>query len=687
MNLSASPSDDAVVPPGSPRAGQAGEGSSSRLAAIKFLYPTGSRPLDGYTIKRGVGRGGFGEVYFATSDAGKEVALKLIRRNLDVELRGVTHCLNLKHNNLISLYDIREDESGDQWVIMEYVAGDSLEQAIERHPQGMPEADVLRWFSEMCAGVAYLHDHGIVHRDLKPANVFLDGYSGSGGTVKIGDYGLAKFISCSRRSGQTESVGTVHYMAPEIANGRYGREVDTYALGIILYEMLTGRVPFEGESMGEVIMKHLTAEPDLQAVPLAFREAVARTLAKDPELRVSSVGELMALLPGGVAQPASTTPQPAPDGLGDSRQFTNTVVRGDRHADKPSDKPLSFVPEPLFQAVCDNWRRAVDNWHHWDINPAFKGLLLFAGIGFLLLTSAWWFVFAAFVGIIYVAYYIFWSVFIEPGVRANRRQSAARQPRGLAAQGLVAARPTVARRRLKPHEWIPIAHQELRSKPLRETLGGWVVSLLGSAIVCTFLSLLVPIIFSDVPAVDRQAMHLWFSVVTTAAVWSVMTVNRFGEGRFEDQVPLRTIMLGMGLGVGALAYAMSQVLLIGVPFESDFGVGPSDTMLYSFAKLPSTTNGDVYSPLANVELASSVLYFALLFVTLRWWRLGEYVREHRFAFWRTAFFVGAAWCLHLVCWYPQPAGIVVAGISAAAIQLSSPWLRPSQRKALAEPVV
>ncbi len=77
------------------------------------------------------------------------------------------------------------------------------------------------------------------------------------GQIKLGDYGLSKFISVSRRSGQTESVGTVHYMAPEIANGRYGKEIDVYALGILLYELLTGHVPFEGESVGEVLMKHL----------------------------------------------------------------------------------------------------------------------------------------------------------------------------------------------------------------------------------------------------------------------------------------------------------------------------------------------------------------------------------------------------------------------------------------------
>src|SRR6476619_479653 len=81
--------------------------------AMKFQCASGTRPLEGYTIKRGIGKGGFGEVYFATSDAGKEVALKHIERNLEVELRGVRQCLNLKHPNLIDLYDVRYDEQGD----------------------------------------------------------------------------------------------------------------------------------------------------------------------------------------------------------------------------------------------------------------------------------------------------------------------------------------------------------------------------------------------------------------------------------------------------------------------------------------------------------------------------------------------------------------------------------------------
>src|SRR3954453_20371127 len=104
------------------QAPQVDDSERPRAAAMKFTYSSGARPLEGYTIKRGVGRGGFREVYFATSDRGEEAALKLIRRNLDVELRGVTQCLNLKDPNRLSLYDIRTDEMGAQRGLMEYLS-------------------------------------------------------------------------------------------------------------------------------------------------------------------------------------------------------------------------------------------------------------------------------------------------------------------------------------------------------------------------------------------------------------------------------------------------------------------------------------------------------------------------------------------------------------------------------------
>ncbi|MEZ6054067.1 MAG: serine/threonine-protein kinase [Planctomycetaceae bacterium] len=223
---------------------------------MKFTFAPESRPLDGYTIKRAIYRGGFGEVYYALTDAGREVALKLLQNNSEIELRGVQQCLNLSHPNLVTIFDVKQDRDGDHWIIMEYVAGETLDMAIHRHPNGMPMEEVRKGLRGISDGVGFLHDQGIVHRDLKPGNVFSEA-----NVVKIGDVGLSKFITPSRRSAQTQSVGTVYYMAPEVAKGRYGMEVDVYALGIILYEMITGRVPFEGESTGEILMKHSPRSP------------------------------------------------------------------------------------------------------------------------------------------------------------------------------------------------------------------------------------------------------------------------------------------------------------------------------------------------------------------------------------------------------------------------------------------
>ena len=219
---------------------------------MKFTFAPVSKPLAGFTIKRAIDRGGFGEVYYALSDSGKEVALKLLQQNMDVELRGVTQCLNLKHPNLVTIFDVKTDRDGDHWVVMEYVSGQGLDKALHQYPQGMPMEQVRYWLSGISEGLSYLHSRGLVHRDLKPSNVFRDGE-----TIKIGDVGLSKFITHSRRSANTQSVGTVYYMAPEVARGRYGKEVDVYAVGVMVYEMITGVVPFDGESTAEILMKHI----------------------------------------------------------------------------------------------------------------------------------------------------------------------------------------------------------------------------------------------------------------------------------------------------------------------------------------------------------------------------------------------------------------------------------------------
>jgi eukaryotic-like serine/threonine-protein kinase len=262
--------------------------NSPSTAHGRYSFGSGARPLDGYTIKRAIGRGGFGEVYYATSDSGKEVALKLILRNLDVERRGVVHCMNLKCPNLLTIFDLKESDSGDTFVVMEYVAGPSLASVLKHYPGGMPLAEVRHWLKGLVEGVAYLHDHGIVHRDLKPANLFMEE-----GIVKIGDYGLAKLITPSHGTEHSESIGTCHYMAPEIGSGKYNKPIDIYSIGVILYEMLTGKVPFDGETVNEVLMKHLTARPDVSMLAEPYRSIVATALAKDPNHRPSRLYDLL----------------------------------------------------------------------------------------------------------------------------------------------------------------------------------------------------------------------------------------------------------------------------------------------------------------------------------------------------------------------------------------------------------
>jgi len=262
---------------------------SQNPRSMKFTFPPESRPLEGYTIKRAIHRGGFGEVYYALSDAGKEVALKLLQQNLEIELRGVTQCMNLKHPNLVTIFDVRTDADGDHWIIMEYVRGKSLDRVIDEQNGPLSMDEIERWLVGMAGGLSFLHDRGIVHRDLKPANIFQES-----GVVKIGDIGLAKFITQSKRSAQTESVGTVYYMAPEVARGRYGHEVDIYSLGVVMYEMLCGRVPFDGESTAEILMKHLSEKADLSPVPKRLRPVVANALQKDPLKRTSTVEQLLA---------------------------------------------------------------------------------------------------------------------------------------------------------------------------------------------------------------------------------------------------------------------------------------------------------------------------------------------------------------------------------------------------------
>ena len=253
-----------------------------------YQYKHGDRPLEGYTIERAAGRGGFGEVYYAVSDSGRQVALKAVQSYEQIELRGISQCMNLKSPHLVTIFDVKYNKEGRPFVVMEYVSGVSLSDMLKDSPSGLGEQKAAFFMREIAKGLSFLHDCGVVHRDLKPSNIFYEE-----GYVKIGDYGLSKAISASVHSGQTITVGTVHYMAPEIGSGCYDRSIDIYALGIILYEMLTGQVPYFGSSPAEILMKHMTAEPDLTGINEPFATAIRKSLTKDPKQRYQTVQEMV----------------------------------------------------------------------------------------------------------------------------------------------------------------------------------------------------------------------------------------------------------------------------------------------------------------------------------------------------------------------------------------------------------
>ena len=652
----------------------------------RFAYPGGSRPLDGFTIKRGIGRGGFGEVYYAVSDAGKEVALKLIRRNLDVEVRGVTQCLNLKHPNLLSLFDIKRDAQDDSWVVMEYVSGDSLEDVLERSPKGMSPPEIRHWLRGIFAGVAYLHDHGIVHRDLKPGNIFSDD-----GIVKIGDYGLSKFISCSRRSGHTESIGTIHYMAPEIANGRYGKEIDIYALGVIVYEMLTGRVPFEGESIGEVLMKHLTAEPDVSRLAEPYRAAVKQALAKDPAKRIASVEEFarqmqiplnesvspMQTTPG-VYISGSPTPPPVPE---------VQVAQAMMHANIAANAAAARE-EPILRAIKGAGRQLRDAWHNANFGTPIKVILIVALLAFALPTFPVWFTGLLAATVLYGVYRL-----IRELILLNLRpRTELPPPLPLsAAPPLPAALPifptlpgnrpvlpppapqaAAPRFWSRSDRWNVSAAASLRAKPVRARLIELTGSMLLAALVAAIGAAATILLRGQQPEPEQFA---WLAIMGTVGAWAVMIPAKTWEGCKGETILRRLTMFVMGLGVGAVGFGV----------YSFFQVSPNSVVLpwdahMGHMQFAEELERNLFGPNGVPTLTAFMSYFGFLYLVPRWWLLANPLRSSRLSIWAVAVSVFWAFVLSYFWRFPHPWSLFVAGTIALSVQISSVWLSPEARQ-------
>ncbi len=298
---------DELPPPPLARAGLK-SGLKKSAGALRSVEPAGLSvardppPIAGYKILGELGRGGMGVVYHARQvSLGREVALKIVlngahaawseRSRFRVEAETAAR---LNHPNIVAIYEVGEQDDVP-YVALEYVEGGSLEEALATSP--LPQIEAAGLAETLARAIEHVHRHGIVHRDLKPANVLMT----AEGVPKITDFGLAKWVDV--RSGHTQSgaiMGTPSYMAPEQARGEtrfIGPAADVYALGAILYEMVTGRPPFKGVTAQETVQQLLTEDP---LPPSRLQPQVSRDLEticlsclqKEPSRRYSGAGAL-----------------------------------------------------------------------------------------------------------------------------------------------------------------------------------------------------------------------------------------------------------------------------------------------------------------------------------------------------------------------------------------------------------
>jgi beta-lactam-binding protein with PASTA domain len=334
--------------------------------------------VDGrYRVVSRLGSGGMADVYLAQDTLlGRQVALKLLhhRFSSDQEFverfrREASSAAGLSHPNVVSVYD-RGEWDGTYYIAMEYLPGRSLKAVLREHGQLAPD-DAIDIAIQILLALRFAHKRGIIHRDIKPHNVILD----EEGRAKVTDFGIAR-AGASDMTMTGSIMGTAQYLSPEQAQGYAVSEAsDIYAVGVVLYELLTGGVPFEGESAVTIALKQVSVQPTPPSqrnpqVSPALDAVVLRAMAKDPAARFAGADELIAAL-----QQARAGVAPAPLPIGNGAASTATAL---------APAPLIAAVPPETPADEEDARRRRNRW----IAAGAAALAILAAVLLLLLLPA-----------------------------------------------------------------------------------------------------------------------------------------------------------------------------------------------------------------------------------------------------------------------------------------------------------
>ncbi|MBA3864855.1 MAG: serine/threonine protein kinase [Solirubrobacterales bacterium] len=318
-----------------------------------------------YETAERLGSGGMSNVYKATDKIlERTVAVKILAEHLSDDERFVARfrrealaVAKLIHPNIVQVYDTGVDD-GRHYIVMEYVQGRSGAQILQR--SGPVEAETAAEIGiQACAGLDYAHRRGIIHRDVKPGNLMVTGGPVGGGaqlTIKLTDFGIARAIEQTRITQVGSVVGTAAYLAPEQVRGEEATPAtDVYALGVVLYQFLTGRLPYEGSSLAELAVRQQNETPlppstYNEDVPTPLGSAVLRALEGDPNRRYASADELASGLHLGLEGEDVTLPE---DGEGTPTRYLDSDTAATRHLDRgtarteyrPADSPTRR-PQP-----------------------------------------------------------------------------------------------------------------------------------------------------------------------------------------------------------------------------------------------------------------------------------------------------------------------------------------------------